>query len=109
MRIVMLGAALWIATGMAPLMAATYYVDYDAGIDSNDGRSTSRAWKHCPGDPAAGAAAASSSLAPGDTVLFKGGVTYQFTSATGIALAWDGTPEGVITYDGNSAGTWGSG
>jgi hypothetical protein len=91
------------------LRAANYYVDYSAGNDSNAGTSTGAAWKHCPGDPAASGSASSTALGAGDTVFFKGGVTYVFTGSTGIILKWNGTSNSPITYDGNSAGTWGSG
>src|SRR5438045_1488487 len=109
MRFATFAAALLFFTGAARLTATTYYIDYEAGIDLNDGRSTDSAWQHCPGDPAASDEPAACSLTPGDTIIFKGGVTYLFTGATGIALRWDGAPDGVITYDGNSAGTWGTG
>jgi PKD repeat protein len=56
-------------------------------------------------------------LAAGDTVYFKGGVTYVLTASykgssaniAGIALNWNGAVGNPITYDGNSAGTWGTG
>ena len=56
--------------------AATYYVDYSTGNDTNNGTSTSSPWQHCPGD---WAATATNSLNPGDTVKFKGGGVYHFT------------------------------
>lgn len=83
--------------------AGTYYVDYASGLDANNGTGTAFAWKHCPGDPAATSAAATASLLAGDTVLFKGGVSYVLTGASGIAI------KSGVTYDGNSAGTWGTG
>lgn len=91
------------------LHAASYYVDYAAGADTQAGTSTTSAWKHSPGDPAATGAAATTNLAAGDTVYFKGGVTYVFTGDTGIVLRWNGAAGKPITYDGNSAGNWGSG
>lgn len=33
-----------------PLFAATYYVDYDAGSDDNNGISAATPFKHCPGE-----------------------------------------------------------
>lgn len=91
------------------LRAATYYVDYAGGSDTNPGTAPTAAWKHCPGDPTASANAAATALAPGDTVLFKGGVTYVLGGSTGIILRWNGTPGLPITYDGNSSGQWGVG
>lgn len=91
------------------LSAASYYVDYAGGVDSNGGTSTSGAWKHCPGDPAGTSTAAATNLAAGDTVFFKGGVSYVFTGGTGIVLRWNGSTGQPITYDGNSNAAWGVG
>ena len=80
--------------------AATYYVDFAAGSDAGDGASPAAPFRHCPGDAAAGQTARTAILRPGDTVIFKGGVTYRgetIVCASGVA------------YDGNSAGTFGSG
>jgi hypothetical protein len=91
-----------------PGRTASYYVDYGSGSDANNGVSTNSPWQHCPGDPTASGTAAGTSLAAGDTVFFKGGVAYAF-GKTGIALNWAGGAGNPITYDGNSAGTWGTG
>lgn len=87
------------------LSAATYYVDFDGGSDSSNGTTTGAAWKHSPDDANATGTADSVTLAAGDTVIFKGGVAYRGT-LTVVASGNDGSP---ITYDGNSAGTWGTG
>lgn len=134
---------LFIAILLALLMAAQaratqYFVDYSTGSDSAAGTSTSVPWKHCPGDPSATSTASSTSLSAGDTVFFKGGVSYVLTavnssppavnnvvvngpqtatnvnwlvgtSVAGIALSWNGTLGSPITYDGNSSGAWGAG
>jgi len=71
--------------------AATYYVDYDAGSDAAAGTSTGAAWKHCPGDANATGTAASTSLSAGDTVIFKGGVTYSSSGSAVITLSWSGS------------------
>jgi hypothetical protein len=84
---------------------ATYYVDFAAGSDANAGTSTGAAWKRCAGDAEATGVAASTTLSPGDTVIFKGGVRYYST----LGLGFSGTAGSRITYDGNSAGTWGTG
>ena len=91
------------------ILAATYYVDFVGGNNASAGTSTGAAWKHCPGDPNATSTAASATLSAGDTVIFKGGVTYNVGSNSRIALSWDGSSGSPITYDGNSAGTWGTG
>lgn len=94
---------------------ASYYVDYSSGADGNSGTSTSSPWKHCPGDSAATGTAGSTLLNFGDTVYFKGGVQYVLVGdgnpiyQTGIALNWSGSASNPITYDGNSAGAWGTG
>lgn len=80
--------------------AATYYVDFGAGADGNNGTSTATAFRHCPGDTNATATAASTVLAPSDVVQFKGGVSYVLGKIV---------PASGVTYDGNSAGSWGTG
>src|SRR5690606_29440618 len=82
--------------------AAVYYVDFANGSDSRNGLSEAQAWKRAPGDPAASGVAASTKLAPGDTVRFRRGVTYNGT----VNLNWSGSSGKPITYDGNA---WGSG
>ena len=88
--------------------AAIYYVDYSSGSDSANGTSTSTPFQHCPGDASATGTAASTTLAAGDTVVFKGGVTYHATT-TPITVSVSGLAASRITYDGNSAGTFGTG
>lgn len=93
---------------IAPLTTkpAIYYIDIEAGSDSNNGTSTSTPFKRCPGDALATGTAASTTLAPGDTAKFIGGGVYT----NPISLNWSGTVGGgVITYDGNWAGDWGTG
>ena len=82
-----------------------YYVDYEAGDDTNNGISNTTAWKHTPGDDNATGNASSTTLSAGDIVVFKGGVEYQGR----IDIDWSGSDPNYITYDGNSAGTWGVG
>src|SRR5437870_340435 len=53
--------------------AATYYVDFVNGADSNTGTAKAAAWKLAPGmNGFAGTYAHS----PGDVFIFKGGVTW---------------------------------
>jgi hypothetical protein len=80
-------------------------VDFAAGDDAADGRSTQTAWKHAPGDATATGGPLSAQLAPGDVVLLKGGVAYQGS----IGIRASGTASAPIIYDGNSRGTWGTG
>lgn len=102
--LILLLAMLW-ALGV---QAATYYADFVSGSDSNSGTSGSP-FKHCPGDSNATGTAASTTLTAGDTVIFKGGVTYDVGSNHAISLSWSGGSGNPITYDGNTAGTFGGG
>ena len=95
--------SLWLLA--VTLNAASYYVDFTSGSDANAGTSTGAAFKRCPGDANATGTAASTVLAAGDTVFFKGGVNYEGM----VGLTKSGTLGSKITYDGNSAGTWGTG
>jgi len=84
---------------------ANYYVDFVSGNDTNSGTSTGAPFQHCPGDSNATSIASSTVLTPGNTVFFKGGVTYVGQ----INVSNDGSSSAPIGYDGNSAGTWGAG
>jgi len=89
--------------------AATYYVDFDSGNDSNSGTSQSAPWKHAPGDPNATGAPADrgyyhNPLQPGDNILLKGGVVYRGTIT--IDGRWtNGAPANPITFKGDGWGT----
>ncbi len=99
---------LWVPHINLQLFAGnTYYIDYATGLDTNRGTDTNPGgpWKHCPGDPIAAGNAGATILLPGDTIIFRGGITYYGA----IVCYWPGTSGNVITYDGNSAETWGSG
>jgi hypothetical protein len=84
--------------------AATYYVDYDSGSDSNDGLSALASFKHSPTDTVATGNAASITPIAGDTVCFKGGVTYRGTPKP-MTAGTDGSP---VVWDGECVG-FGSG
>lgn len=80
--------------------AASYYVDFSAGSDAAAGTSAGTAWKHAPTDVNATGVPSGTTLQSGDTVYFKGGVSYVTAGMT---------PVSGVTYDGNSAGNWGTG
>lgn len=80
--------------------AAQYYVDYDGGNNASAGTAVGTAWKHCPGDTNATGTAASTTLAAGDTVNFKGGVRYLGK----IVISQSGTSGSPITFEGSPAG-----
>ncbi len=88
-----------------PLQAATYYVDYAGGSNQADGLSPQTAWMHSPGDKKATDKPKAVALVGGDTILFKGGVTYFGE----IDMKVSGTAGNPIKLDGNSAGTFGEG
>ena len=62
--------------------AGTYYVDYSSGSDASNGTSSATAWQHCPGDGRA-TDNADVTLEIGDTVIFKGGISYIMDSGGG--------------------------
>src|SRR5258706_6599999 len=67
-RILTLAAAA-IALAAGPAQAATYYVDGAAGADAQSGTSQATAWRTI-------GRVNSARFVAGDTVLFRGGVTY---------------------------------
>ncbi len=85
--------------------ATTYYVDFAGGDNKADGASPETAWKHAPGDSNATDRPAAAKLAPGDTVVFRGGVAYHGS----ISLTASGETGNPITFDGNTTGTFGEG
>jgi hypothetical protein len=89
----------------AAINSPRYYVDFQAGSDANTGTAPASAFMHCPGDPNATGVAAVTTLGPGDGVVFKGGVAYNGT----VVVAWSGNATSPISYDGNSAGSFGTG
>ncbi len=100
----LLVAAVLLGSANAAL-ATDYYVDYSSGDDANAGTSAEAAWKHAPGDRAAKDKPAEVKLAPGDRVIFKGGVSYEGA----ITITASGTAEKPVIYDGNTAGQFGTG
>jgi parallel beta-helix repeat protein len=98
-------AALPFLAAAGRLFATTYYVDFESGLDSRTGTSPAQSWQHCPGDAAATGIAKSTTNRPGDIVIFKGGVEYP----GGLSLTSSGAEGNPITFDGNTAGTFGSG
>ena len=115
MKRIMLACALALAAS-APAWGATYYVDFEGGSDSNDGLSETAPFQHAPGDPEAAGNPAAVALAPGDTVLLRGGVVYRGSidieadGAEGnpITIKGDGWGDEPATIDGSEpfGGTW---
>ncbi len=104
-------AMVTVANGAPPVgNGATYYIDYSSGSNSNSGTSQTSPWKHSPGDPRA-IGNANITLRPGDTVLFKGGVTYQFSQGIDdrISANASGTLTNPITYKSGHLQGYGTG
>jgi parallel beta-helix repeat protein len=80
--------------------AATYYVDFQAGNDHNNGSSESTPWQRAPGDSMATGKPKSTVLTGGDSVLFKGGIAYKGS----LDLGFSGTPGAHIIYRGDGWG-----
>jgi len=80
--------------------SATYYVDFDGGVDSNSGTIGSP-WKHSPFDANATGNPASTTPAAGDTIQFKAGVRYKGS----LLINSSGTAGNPITYKGTGWGT----
>ena len=57
-------------------LAATYYIDFVGGADSNTGTSTVAPWKRVKGMTNVTGTAAAATIADGDIIIFKGGVTW---------------------------------
>jgi parallel beta-helix repeat protein len=79
----------------------TYYVDFASGNNLNPG-TQALPWKHAPGDANATGNPAKTVLKAGDTVLFKGGVSYYGN----VQVNGGGTPSAPVTLRGDG---WGSG
>jgi len=104
-RLKCLASVALLAGLVLPLSAATYHVDYTGGDNKSDGLSPQTAWKHSPGDKNATDNPKTVALVGGDSILFKGGVTY-FGEIEIRASGSEGNP---IKLDGNSAGKFGEG
>src|SRR5215212_5501630 len=79
------------------LLAATYYVS-STGSDSNDGKSTTKAWKTI-------AKANAHDFNTGDKLLFQGGKTFTVAGSIGPALISNGSFESGLTNWSDTLGT----
>lgn len=108
MKRVILFVTLFILFTSPVFAATTYYVDYASGADTNNGTATGTPWKYAPGMSGCASNCASASLASGDTVVLKGGVTWQYASHSDN-LYTIGT-SGITVQGGQQLGSpWGSG
>jgi len=86
---------------IAPQGSGTvYYVDFANGNDANSGTSADRPWKRAPGDMLATGTPASVVLRGGDTVRFKGGVSYRGS----LRVKFSGTTREPIVFTGTGFG-----
>jgi hypothetical protein len=85
---------LWTFLAAGNVLAATYYVDFASGADTNAGTSTTAPWKHAPGMTGCSNTCSSTTLSGGDTLTFKGGVTWT------SSFPWNlkGGSSSAITY-----------
>lgn len=85
------------------LQANTYYVDFASGSDANNGISKSTPWKHVKGMAGCTSICNSTTPTDGDTVIFKGGVTWT------SSFPWSppGGSSSMVTY--TTDHTWYSG
>ena len=67
-------------TIIQPASPATYYIDFDSGLDTNNGVSPNAPWQHAPGMRGCVANCTTVPLNPGDRFIFKGGVTWDASS-----------------------------
>ena len=90
--------------------AASYYVSFTAGADSNNGTSTGTPWQYSPWQPSAGGNSDSTTLQPDDFVYFKRGDTWteqeiivEDSGTDGHPITLDAYGEGVDPiFDGNN-------
>lgn len=87
-------------TGPLAASLRTFHVDFARGDDRNAGTSAATAWKHAPGDPAAGGKAGEFVPQPGDRILFAANTRYPGT----IVAPWRGTAARPIVIEGAGAG-----
>lgn len=79
---------------VSALSAATYYIDYQGGSDSNNGTSKSTPWKRHPFMPGF---SGSYTHAAGDDYIFKGGVVWP-KEAMPLIIKKGGTAANVSEY-----------
>jgi hypothetical protein len=107
---------LFVLFAVSQCFAATYYVCAATGspcnaADTNAGTSKTATWLHAPGMPNCSNTCGSTTLNPGDNVIFRGGDTWHFgntgaspyTGGTWLMNNWSGTDTTCI-YEGVQTG-----
>ncbi len=86
-----------ILTVVAQESPATYYIDFANGADTNNGISKSTPWQYAPGMANCTANCAAINLQPADSVIFRGGTTWD-TTGFPMTVSWSGTAENPIYF-----------
>ena len=84
-------------TVIRPISPAVYYVDFASGSDGNSGISKDSPWQYAPGMNGCALNCNLIVLQPGDSVIFKGGVTWN-ANAFPMAVSFSGTSGNPIYY-----------
>lgn len=79
----------------AAASATTYYIDYTAGSDSNNGTSKTTPWQRMPGMTGCSATCAATAPKAGDSFILKGGITWP-NAAFPITWKWSGSSSAPI-------------
>lgn len=86
--------------------AATYYVDFSGGTDSNNGISKSTPWKHIKGMTGCSSVCNSTTIVGGDTAIFKGGEKW----IASFPWTFEGGSSSMVTYTSDQSwftgGSW---
>lgn len=86
-----------------PPLSATYYIAA-IGSDSNNGTSKSTPWLHAPGMKNATGIAASTTINPGDSIIFRGGDTWHFGNSGATPYVGACTLQGTICWEWQTSG-----
>ena len=81
-------------------LATTYYVAAN-GSDSNSGTSKTAPWQHAPGMSTATGLASSTTINPGDSIIFRGGDAWHFGNS--VLTPFTGYKDGAWSF--TSSGT----
>ena len=93
-------------------ITSCYYISKATGSDSNSGTSETSPWAHMPGMPSCTNTCASTSPAPGNGLILRGGDTWT-SSDLDITWLWNGTSSHPIYigvdqgwYNSSCGGSW---
>src|SRR5574337_216031 len=78
-RLLALSMIMGVLLPVTSAWATTYYIDFAGGSDANAGTSISAPWKHAPGMNGCTANCAATTPTGGDSFIFKGGVTWDYS------------------------------